>query len=288
MPSLAANITSPGELDPALEVRLHRVRVAGDQAQELDPVDRDRQPRIGTAAALDHPATAVVELQLVDVDAAVGAAGDAPPDRRLDARGLAWDRSAWASARRSRRGSPCAPASASPARAARATSRAPAGRPRRPAEPGASLASRLTASNARCGSKPNSFTGLDGTRWPRVACSCLTRRSAARARPGPAARLPSRARGRLAQLVERLPYKQEVTGSSPVPPTARRKWYFRRALDRRRRGLAEPESSAARIGYVAERKRRRIPPLCCWSRLTALIRTRISPISTIAIATASA
>jgi hypothetical protein len=24
--------------------------------------------------------------------------------------------------------------------------------------------------------------------------------------------------GRLAQLVERLPYKQEVTGSSPVPP----------------------------------------------------------------------
>jgi hypothetical protein len=29
--------------------------------------------------------------------------------------------------------------------------------------------------------------------------------------------MPSR--GRLAQLVERLPYKQEVTGSSPVPPT---------------------------------------------------------------------
>ncbi len=26
------------------------------------------------------------------------------------------------------------------------------------------------------------------------------------------------ARGRLAQLVERLPYKQEVTGSIPVPP----------------------------------------------------------------------
>ena len=24
--------------------------------------------------------------------------------------------------------------------------------------------------------------------------------------------------GRLAQLVERLPYKQDVTGSSPVPP----------------------------------------------------------------------
>jgi hypothetical protein len=27
--------------------------------------------------------------------------------------------------------------------------------------------------------------------------------------------------GRLAQLGERLPYKQEVTGSSPVPPTFR-------------------------------------------------------------------
>src|ERR1700693_3724721 len=32
--------------------------------------------------------------------------------------------------------------------------------------------------------------------------------------------IPSR-EGRLAQLVERLPYKQEVTGSSPVPPIAR-------------------------------------------------------------------
>ena len=31
--------------------------------------------------------------------------------------------------------------------------------------------------------------------------------------------VPSRPSGRLAQLVERLPYKQEVTGSSPVPPT---------------------------------------------------------------------
>jgi hypothetical protein len=31
-------------------------------------------------------------------------------------------------------------------------------------------------------------------------------------------RVPSARRGRLAQLVERLPYKQEVTGSSPVPP----------------------------------------------------------------------
>jgi hypothetical protein len=28
--------------------------------------------------------------------------------------------------------------------------------------------------------------------------------------------------GRLAQLVERLPYKQEVTGSSPVPPISNR------------------------------------------------------------------
>jgi hypothetical protein len=33
-------------------------------------------------------------------------------------------------------------------------------------------------------------------------------------------RVPSARRGRLAQLVERLPYKQEVTGSSPVPPIA--------------------------------------------------------------------
>src|SRR5436305_14776448 len=39
------------------------------------------------------------------------------------------------------------------------------------------------------------------------------------ARPPEAAAGSIRRTGRLAQLVERLPYKQEVTGSSPVPPT---------------------------------------------------------------------
>jgi hypothetical protein len=33
--------------------------------------------------------------------------------------------------------------------------------------------------------------------------------------------------GRLAQLVERLPYKQEVTGSSPVPPIVEIAWSAR-------------------------------------------------------------
>ena len=45
-----------------------------------------------------------------------------------------------------------------------------------------------------------------------------------RPRPGgvdcPCAAGTIRRAGRLAQLVERLPYKQEVTGSSPVPPIA--------------------------------------------------------------------
>src|SRR5439155_22202847 len=35
------------------------------------------------------------------------------------------------------------------------------------------------------------------------------------------ARIPSARSGRLAQLVERLPYKQEVGGSRPSPPTGR-------------------------------------------------------------------
>src|SRR5436305_11789047 len=41
-------------------------------------------------------------------------------------------------------------------------------------------------------------------------------------RPGTRGRQYHRWRGRLAQLVEHLPYKQGVTGSSPVPPTHER------------------------------------------------------------------
>ncbi len=71
----------PGQLDPALEVRLHRVEIAAGELQELDRVHRHGQLRLA-ALTLDGLDLALVDLQLVDVDAVVGTAGDAPPDRR--------------------------------------------------------------------------------------------------------------------------------------------------------------------------------------------------------------
>ena len=73
----------------------------------------------------------------------------------------------------------------------------------------------------RCGRRPSAATVASPAtrRRPRSPSS----RPRAR-RPSPGSRLPSKpvydeAPGRLAQLGEHLPYKQGVTGSSPVPPT---------------------------------------------------------------------
>ena len=71
------------ELDPALEVGGHRVRVAADQPQELDAVHGDGQLGVGALDAAVGARRAVVDLQQVGVDALVGAAGDVPADRRL-------------------------------------------------------------------------------------------------------------------------------------------------------------------------------------------------------------
>jgi hypothetical protein len=90
--------------------------------------------------------------------------------------------------------------------------------------------------------------------------------------------------GRLAQLVERLPYKQEVTGSSPVPPTAdlpakRRFARFRRRPDARvidapRRRCDHPVGLVRLVATVAK------PEVApggseCWIVVDALVQLEL-------------
>ena len=59
-----------------------------------------------------------------------------------------------------------------------------------------------------------------------------------------------KAQGIIAQLGEHLPYKQGVTGSSPVGPTAKRTWLCRSGGTGRRTGLKILRDLYSRTGSI--------------------------------------
>ena len=73
---------SPRSVILALEIAQHRVGVSGCQSYRLRGVERDRELWLGGASAAAGPAAPVVELERVDVRAALRARIDVPVHER--------------------------------------------------------------------------------------------------------------------------------------------------------------------------------------------------------------